>query len=90
MCMGYGFGTPNGGVPIPMRIHDQFSPEVKEAWVTFDGWWQSQDPPASRASMPLLVAQAFEIMKNAPIPEYDGYFGKDSCYVRGVENQLVD
>lgn len=91
MCGGNPFGTPFGGVPIVHDIHVQFPEEVKQAWETFHAWWQEQEvEPVSRKSMPAEVAAAFEIMKEAPIPEYEGYFGKDSCYVLGVERMLTE
>ncbi|HEX8923428.1 MAG TPA: hypothetical protein VF828_01700 [Patescibacteria group bacterium] len=49
-----------------------------------------QDRPVSRATMPAEIQQAYQLMKDSPIPENEGYFGKDSCYVLGVEDQLVD
>ena len=36
------------------------------------------------SKMPLEVSEAFEKMKDAPIPDYEGTTGKDSCYIKGV------
>jgi len=80
--------TPFRGVPIPQEIHDQFPQEVKDAWAKFHSWWMSQGGSASSDSMPPDIKEAFEIMKDAPIPEHEGFFGRDSCYVHGIEQMF--
>lgn len=84
------YGTPNGGIPIQDEIHEQFPPEVKKAWETFHAWWREQDRPVSRTTMPEDIKQALMIMKEAPIPGYEGAHGSDSCYVLGVEANMID
>lgn len=81
------------GIPIPQEIHDLFSAEVKQAWETFNGWWQEADRSgSSRSSMPLEVREAFDLILRTPIPTYEekGKTGKDSCYMVYVQSLLVD
>ncbi len=84
------FPTPSGGIPIPQAIHVQFPENVQAAWLTFHTWLMEQERPLSRKSMPVDVAAAYEIMKNEPIPEHEGYFGRDSCYVVSLENEMIE
>ncbi len=93
MCMGRNFGGPLYGIPIPHEIHERFPEEIKNAWETFNDWWQNvlaDGNPISRKNIPENIVEAYEIMKAAPIPEHDGATGADSCYVYGVEMRLVD
>lgn len=90
MC--FGMFVPHG-IPIPDDIHQQYPEDVKKAWALFDDWWHKHftgDAPVNRSSMPKEVATAFDTIKNAPIPGYDGATGADSCYVIGVEKHLID
>lgn len=81
------------GIPIPEEIHEQFPDEVKQAWETFNNWWQEQttqtDSP-KRSDMPAEVREAEEIILNAPIPTMDGPTGRDSCYMVFVQSALQD
>ena len=98
----YGFGCHSGfdgppyGIRIPQETHQKFPLKVKWAWKLFDIWYKnalrrSDNGVVSRTSMPKLIAWALEVIKAAPIPgRRDGAKGIDSCYVRGVEMQLVD
>ena len=90
MCMGRACGTPNGGIPIQRHTHEQFPKEVQDAWEKFHNWVMEQVRPVSRASMPPDISEAYTMMKEAPIPGYEGSYGKDSCYVHGVEDNMVD
>ncbi len=93
MCMRSYCGGPPYGIPIPHEVHEQFPEEIKSAWETFNDWWQNVLAAGnliSRKNMPKNIARAYEIMKAAPIPGYDGATGEDSCYIQGVEMRFVD
>lgn len=95
MCMGHGYGPPFG-IPIEQDTFDQYSPELKVAWETFDAWWTEAHQKAdgdsvSRSSMPQGVRQAMELILTTPIPGYEGEFtGADSCYMVGVNSMMTD
>ncbi len=75
------------GIPITSDIHEKFPDDVKEAWEIFHEWWVKTFDgahPVNLSKMPLEVSEAFEKMKDAPIPDFDGATGKDSCYIKGV------
>jgi len=98
MCMGYGSYGPPFGIPIPPEVHEQYSDELKDAWVKFDDWWKSVSDTLSengsidRNSMPDDVKAAYELILETPIPGYEeeGYTGKDSCYMIGILFYLTD
>lgn len=97
MCMGGCFGCGLcSGVPIPEEVHEQYPPEVKAAWETFDAWWQQANEAAgggsvSRSSMPDDVAAAMDLILETPIPGYDSSItGAHSCYMLRVGRQMVD
>lgn len=99
MCMGYGsFGQgPPLGIPIPPEVHEQYSDELKDAWVKFDAWWKtavedSNYEPVDRNCVPDDVKAAYELILETPIPGYEeeGYTGKDSCYMIGILFYLTD
>ncbi len=86
-------GVEQFGIPITKEIAKQYPPKIIEAWDTFDAWWYKKFDGASsvsKSSMPAEVRAAFRTISKAPIPGYDGKTGKDSCYVRGVNEYLVD
>jgi len=79
------------GIPIPGHIHDQFPDNVKEAFETFDAWWKQQtNRPVKRDTMPSEIAAAFQTIKQAEIPEHEDTTCEESCYVIGVEDNLID
>ncbi len=91
MCM-MGIGGPPHGIPIEDDIHEQYSPEMKVAWNTFHSWWKEHfnGNPISKSTMPPEVSKALKQIAEAPIPTYEGFTGVDSCYVIGVNMNLVD
>ena len=89
MCM-CGMRRPRG-IPIPGYIHDQFPDNVKDAFSTFDaGWKQQTNRPVKRDTMPPEVATTFQTIKQAEIPEHGTTTCEESCYVLGVEDNLID
>lgn len=94
MCMG-GYQPPYG-IPIPPEIHDQYSPELKQAWAVFDAWWKeflekTDGETVSRSMMPDKVREAKNLICETAIPGYDGaYTGRDSCYMIGVDSMMTD
>lgn len=93
MCMGM-FGPP-WGIPIPPEIHEQYSPELKAAWVTFDTWWKkaqedANGEPVKKSDMPEDVSQAHKLICETLIPTYDDATGAESCYMVGVAAQMTD
>ncbi|KKU11037.1 MAG: hypothetical protein UX65_C0002G0029 [Parcubacteria group bacterium GW2011_GWB1_46_8] len=93
MCRTHSFGGPPYGIPIPAEVYEQFPQNVKDAYKTFDDWWQNVlalDNPVSRKDMPANIAEALETIKAAPIPGHEGATGADSCYINGVEMQFAD
>lgn len=93
MCMGMRSGPPYG-IPIPREIHELYSDELKQAWVTFDAWWKEAssetEGPISRSSMPEEVKQAMHLILDTAIPEHEGATGRDSCYMTGVQSRMID
>lgn len=91
MCFG-AFAGPPFGVPIPDEIHDQYSPELKEAWRVFDEWYKSQPEEGllSRSEMPADASAAMRLICDTPIPVYDGVLGSGSCYMIFVSARLID
>ncbi|MFH1898898.1 MAG: hypothetical protein ABIJ82_00290 [Patescibacteria group bacterium] len=92
MCM-MGMGGPPHGIPITDDVHEQYSPEMKATWDTFHDWWKKNfngDAPVSKSTMPPEVAEALKKITEAPIPGYEGSTGVDSCYVIGVNMNLVN
>ncbi|OGC38959.1 hypothetical protein A3K42_00350 [candidate division WWE3 bacterium RBG_13_37_7] len=83
---------PPHGIPITDDIHEQYSLEMKAAWDTFHDWWKNhfEGKPIKRSDMPPEVSEALRQITEAPIPGYDGTTGADSCYVRGVNMNLID
>ena len=82
MCMG--FSGPPYGVPIPPEVYDQYSPELKAAWESFDGWWKrvgSGGKAVSKADMPADVKKAFDLICETEIPGHEGVKGSASCYM---------
>lgn len=95
MC-GNGMQPPYG-IPIPAEIHEQYSPELKTAWETFDSWFkkareESATGFVSKASMPADVKAAMELILSTPIPSYEdqNICGNQSCYMQGVSQFLID
>lgn len=85
--------SPPFGIPIPEKVHDQYSPELKAAWVKFHDWWKkvNQDEKESieKASMPEDVRKAYDLINKTPIPGYE-QTGSESCYMIAVNTQLTD
>ena len=90
------FGGPPYGVPIPEELHEQYAPEVKTAWETFDAWYKeacadSNGDLIDRSTMPIDVKEAMDLILETPIPGYDeSVTGADSCYMQGVFGRLKD
>ena len=65
---------------------------LKVAWNTFHSWWKEHfnGNPVSKSTMPPEVSKALKQITEAPIPTYEGFTGVDSCYVIGVNMNLVD
>jgi hypothetical protein len=87
MCCGGGLPY---GIPIEEEVHNQFSEPVKEAWKLFNDWWTKVYIEAhfvfvDESTMPADVKAARELILETPIPGYDGYTCKDSCYMIGVQ-----
>lgn len=95
MCMGM-YSSPPWGIPIPEEVHEQYSSDLKAAWITFDAWWKeaqenSDGDPVPRSSMPDNVRQAMDLILATPIPGYEGEAtGADSCYMIGVTSMMTD
>jgi hypothetical protein len=90
MCMMGMYGGPPYGIPIDKETHEMYSPELKAAWVLFDGWWQkameeADGNPVKLSEMPEDVRKAFDLIRITPIPEYEGTTGVDSCYMQAVD-----
>lgn len=83
-------GTPYGGIAILQETHDQFPQDVKDAWAKFHAWWSKQEETPKTSDMPADVAAALQTMRDAPVPGQDGLFGRDSCYVKGVERLMAE
>ncbi|HSV94870.1 MAG TPA: hypothetical protein VLH94_02795 [Spirochaetia bacterium] len=94
MCNCGGYGSLPYGVPINEETHEKYSNELKEAWEKFDNWWKNaQEGPdglIDRSKMPEDVKTAMKLIKETPIPGYEGtYTGEDSCYMIGVELNMT-
>jgi hypothetical protein len=99
MCMGsgeFGFGGPPYGIPIEKKIHRLYSDELKLAWRTFDAWWKLANKAAAknggqihRNSMPAFVKAAMDLICSTPIPTMSAT-GAQSCYMKGIEMEMVD
>jgi hypothetical protein len=76
------------GIVITPDIHEELPEDVKEAWEAFDNWWQKNfdgSHHVNLSEMPREVSEAFDKIKNAPIPGYDGLTFESSCYMQGVK-----
>ena len=95
MCCGCGGGPPYG-IPIEADTQALYSDELNAAWNKFDAWWQkalqenSDFEPIDRKLMPEDVKAAMELIKETPIPGFEGFTGADSCYIIGVEMQMTE
>jgi hypothetical protein len=90
MCMGY-HSSPPHGIPIPEEVHEQYSEKLKAAWITFHTWWSESDQTPRQSDMPKEVKEAMDLILVTPIPGYEkeGYTGKDSCYMIGVQMMML-
>lgn len=95
MCYG-SFGPPFG-VPIPPEVHELYSDELKEAWVTFDTWVKQERERTESYQIDLKTAPenvkaAFKLISETPIPGYEeeGITGSDSCYMVAMSNYITE
>jgi len=85
-------GGPPYGVPIEDDTFEQYPDEVKQAWVTFDGWWHTVNAAfqVRKSDMPDDASQAMATILEAPIPGFEGKTGRDSCYMVNVLSMMEE
>lgn len=90
MCQSVGR---HAGIPIQDFTFKQYSAELQAAWNSLDSWLkgrQNDNLSLSKSEMPDDIVSAYNLIKETPIPGFEGHTGKDSCYIVNFDSMLVD